>query len=354
MRCGRSVADPPDDPVVVEAAGEVAEHLVELLDGAESVQPEQLLLQGPDESLDAAIAFGLPQEGRARLDAEGLELVVEGVRDELASMVVAEPRALRDLVLVPPLREVSRLAQALAGLEPRAASRGAHPEALDRALVDDHEDRGVSLAGEAASRVDGPHLVGRLGRDRAVVGAWPAHAGRTVAGEDAVLAHDPEDPAHRGADTVPDSGHRAGYDGVKRRKGSKVHISVDTLGHLLALHVTPADKQDRTQVRRTAKAVQRATGRNVELAYVDQGYSGEQAEDDDADHGIMLHVVKLPQAKRGFVLLPRRWVVGRSFAWMTRFRRPAKDYERLLKTLAELHLVEFACLMLARHLAVSA
>jgi transposase len=65
---------------------------------------------------------------------------------------------------------------------------------------------------------------------------------------------------------TPESGHRAGYDGAKRRKGSKIHIAVDTLGHLLALHVTPADKQERTQVRRTAKAVQRATGKNVELA----------------------------------------------------------------------------------------
>jgi len=154
--------------------------------------------------------------------------------------------------------------------------------------------------------------------------------------------------------STPEGGHRAGYDGAKRRKGSKVHIAVDTLGHLLALHVTPADKQDRTQVRRTAKAVQRATGRNVELAYVDQGYTGEQAEDDADDHGIMLHVVKLPQAKRGFVLLPRRWVVERSFAWMTRFRRLVKDYERLPKTLAGLQLVELACLMLVRHFAVSA
>jgi len=154
--------------------------------------------------------------------------------------------------------------------------------------------------------------------------------------------------------STPESGHRAGYDGAKRRKGSTVHIAVDTLGHLLALHMTPADKQDRTQVRRTAKAVQRATGRNVERAYVDQGCTGEQAEDDADDHGIMLHVVKLPQAKRGFVLLRRRWVVERSFAWMTRFRRLAKDYERLPKTLAGLHLVVFACLMLARHFAVSA
>lgn len=59
-----------------------------------------------------------------------------------------------------------------------------------------------------------------------------------------------------------------------------------------------------------------------------------------------LAVVKLPQAKRGFVLLPRRWVVERSFAWVARFRRLARDYERLPATVAGLHLVAFACLML--------
>ena len=154
--------------------------------------------------------------------------------------------------------------------------------------------------------------------------------------------------------STPESGHRGAYDGAKRKKGSKVHIAVDTLGHLLALHVTPADKQDRSQVRRTAKAVQKATGRNVALAYVDQGYTGEQAQDDAEDHGIMLHVVKLSEAKRGFVLLPRRWVVERSFAWMTRFRRLAKDFERLPKTVAGLHFAVFACIMLARCFAMSA
>ena len=66
--------------------------------------------------------------------------------------------------------------------------------------------------------------------------------------------------------STPESGHRGAYDGAKRKKGSKVHIADDTLGHLLALRVTPADKQDRSQVRRTAKAVQKATGRNVALA----------------------------------------------------------------------------------------
>lgn len=146
--------------------------------------------------------------------------------------------------------------------------------------------------------------------------------------------------------STPESGHRAGYDGAKRKKGSKVHLAVDTLGNLLALHVTPADKQDRTQVKKTAKAIQKATRRTVTLAYVDQGYTGEQAEDDAYGQGIDLHVVKLPEAKRGFVLLPRRWVVERSFAWATRFRRLAKDYERLPQTVAGLHYLVFACLML--------
>jgi transposase len=146
--------------------------------------------------------------------------------------------------------------------------------------------------------------------------------------------------------STPESGARAGYDGYKRKKGSKVHIAVDTLGHLLALHVTPANEQDRAQVETLAAAVQEATGESVELAYVDQGYTGEDASDAAAGHGIELEVVKLPEAKRGFVLLPRRWVVERSFGWAARFRRLARDYERLTETLAGLHYVAFSFLML--------
>jgi transposase len=146
----------------------------------------------------------------------------------------------------------------------------------------------------------------------------------------------------------PESGHRAGYDGAKRRKGSKVHLAVDTLGHLLALHVTPANEQDRTQVGKLAQAVQDVTGRTVQLAFVDQGYTGEAAAQAAQEQGMQLEVIKLPHAKRGFVLLPRRWVVERSFAWMTRFRRLSRDYERLPETLAGLHLLPFAVLMLHR------
>lgn len=144
----------------------------------------------------------------------------------------------------------------------------------------------------------------------------------------------------------PESGTRAGYDGAKRKKGSKLHLAVDTLGHLLALHVTPANAEDRGEVECLAKAVQASTGQSVDLAYVDQGYSGERAASAAKAQGIELEVVKLPEAKRGFVLLPRRWVVERSFAWATRFRRLAKDYERYASTLADLHVVAFACIML--------
>jgi transposase len=146
----------------------------------------------------------------------------------------------------------------------------------------------------------------------------------------------------------PESGARAGYDGAKRKKGSKVHVAVDTLGHLLAVRVTPANEGDRAQVEQLAQAVQEATGHNVQVAYVDAGYTGEHAAEAAEEQGIRLEVVKLPDAKRGFVLLPRRWVVERSFAWAARFRRLARDYERLPETLAGLHLIVFAIVFAAR------
>ena len=125
-------------------------------------------------------------------------------------------------------------------------------------------------------------------------------------------------------------------------------MAVDTLGHLLALLVTPANEQDREQVAELAAQVQAITGQSVEVAFVDQGYTGDQPLEAAAKQGIRLEVIKLPQAKMGFVLLPRRWVVERDFAWMARFRRLARDYERLPQTLAGLHFLAFAILMLHR------
>jgi transposase len=152
----------------------------------------------------------------------------------------------------------------------------------------------------------------------------------------------------------PESGARAGDDGYKRRKGSKVHAAVDTLGHLLALHVTPANEQDRAQVAELAKQVQAVTDHQIELAFVDQGYTGDQPAAAAQDNGIRLEVVKLPEARKGFILRPRRWVIERFFAWTARFRRLARDYERLPETLAGLHFVAFACLMLTRIIEVVA
>ncbi len=138
---------------------------------------------------------------------------------------------------------------------------------------------------------------------------------------------DPEPTAaildSRTLQSTPESGGRAGYDGAKRRKGSKVHLAVDTLGQFLALHVTPANEQDRAQVTALAVAVQEATGTHVELAYVDQGYTGDHPSTAAADQGIALEVVTLDAVKRGFVLLPRRWVVEIVFPQMTKTDRLA-------------------------------
>ena len=148
--------------------------------------------------------------------------------------------------------------------------------------------------------------------------------------------------------STPTSGADAGFDGAKKRKGRKVHVAVDTLGHLLALHVTPANASDRAQVEELTKQVQNLTNGHVEIAFAEDGYSGQPARDAAATQGVQLQVVKLPYAKRGFVLLPKRWVVERSFGWVARFRRLARDDERLPETLAGLHFLAFAILFLHR------
>ena len=84
----------------------------------------------------------------------------------------------------------------------------------------------------------------------------------------------------------------------------------------------------------------------MQLAWADQGYTGETASKAAQSNGIDLQIVKLPEAKKGFVLLPRRWVVERSFGWLARFRRLSRDYERLPEVLGGLHFLMFAVLML--------
>jgi transposase len=148
--------------------------------------------------------------------------------------------------------------------------------------------------------------------------------------------------------STPESGGRAGFDGHKKKNGSKVHIAVDTMGNLLALRVTAANEQERAQVADLAARVQAVTGRTVEVAFVDQGYTGEDAANQASDQGIRLEVVEHTEAKKGFVLLPRRWVVERTFGWLGRFRRLTRDYERLADTLAGWHWLAALTLLLAK------
>jgi len=152
--------------------------------------------------------------------------------------------------------------------------------------------------------------------------------------------------------STPERGHRAGDDGHKRTKGSKLHAAVDPRGHRLVARSTPADAQERAQGEALAAEAQAVTGNTVERAWVDQGDTGDDPAEAAEAHGIELRVVSRPEAKKGFVLLPRRWVVERSCAGATRFRRLAKDYERLPATVVGLPFVAFACLMLHRATAV--
>jgi transposase len=145
-----------------------------------------------------------------------------------------------------------------------------------------------------------------------------------------------------------ESGQRAGVDGHKRVRGSKVHAVVETLGTLLALAVTPANEAERQQLTTLAQQVQEVTGETVQVIYADAAYTGEETAAAAQEHGIRLVVVKRPEGSQGFVLLPKRWVVERSFAWVSRFRRLARDYERLPATLARLHFAAFICLLLPK------
>jgi len=140
----------------------------------------------------------------------------------------------------------------------------------------------------------------------------------------------------------PESGQRAGCDGAKRKKVSDTHTTVDTLGYLLALSVTAANERDRAQVAELTRHVQERTEQSAEVAFVHQGYAGDEPAEPAQGAGSRrlhtggLQLVKLPQAKKGFMLLPRRLDVERSLARAARFRCPARDHEGPTETLAGL------------------
>lgn len=146
--------------------------------------------------------------------------------------------------------------------------------------------------------------------------------------------------------STPESGGRAGFDAAKRRKGTKVHLAVDTLGYPLAVQASAGNEQDRDHLAPLVAQVQDETGGTVQVAFADQGYTGEKATNAAAAEGIKLVVVKKAQGQQGFIVVPKRWVVERSFGWMSRCRRLLRDFERLSEVLVGMHMVAFACVML--------
>jgi transposase len=158
----------------------------------------------------------------------------------------------------------------------------------------------------------------------------------------------------RPVQSTPESGGRAGCDGHKERRGSKAHAAVDPPGHRLALRGTPANAPERDPVATLAARAPAVTGAAVEVASVAQGATGPHPAAAAAAHGLRLEAVKRPETKQGVVLLPRRWVGERTCAWAARFRRLARDDERLPAAVAALHCAALTCLMLHRLVTVAA
>lgn len=133
----------------------------------------------------------------------------------------------------------------------------------------------------------------------------------------------------KGADTVPAA--TRGYDAGKKINGRKRHIVTDTVGLLLVVMVSAACIQDRDGGRGILRLLHGGLA-SVSLVYADGGYQGRLVAIAKSAWGIVLEIVRKPADQRGFAVLPRRWVVERTFSWLLRWRRLVRDYERLPET----------------------
>jgi transposase len=138
-----------------------------------------------------------------------------------------------------------------------------------------------------------------------------------------------------------------GYDAGKKIKGRKRHIIVDTLGLLLAIAVHPANIQDRDGAKLVlAKLVGQFS--RLKLIWADGGYAGKLIEwTQEVGHWI-LEIVKRSDDVTGFQILPKRWIVERTFAWFGRYRRLSKDYETLTESSEAIIYLAMIHLMLRR------
>jgi transposase len=133
----------------------------------------------------------------------------------------------------------------------------------------------------------------------------------------------------KGADTVPAASR--GFDAGKKINGRKRHIVVDTIGLMLVVMVTAASIQDRDGGQSILERLHGAL-RSVRHIFADAGYQGALLDLAKRSWGVVVEVVKKPAEQIGFAVLPRRWVVERTFSWLLRWRRLVRDYERLPET----------------------
>jgi transposase len=119
-----------------------------------------------------------------------------------------------------------------------------------------------------------------------------------------------------------------GYDAGKRANGRKRHVVTDTCGWLLAVLVTGAHVQDR-DAGRLLLCILHAVFPTIRLVWADGGYAGKLVDYATAMLGITVQIVSKLAGQVGFVVLPRRWCVERTFSWINRCRRAVRDYERL-------------------------
>lgn len=127
---------------------------------------------------------------------------------------------------------------------------------------------------------------------------------------------------------VGDQGGDSGYDGNKKIKGRKRHILVDTLGNLLDVMVSAANLNDRNGAKALLHKVERTIALRLLKIWVDRGYQGDLATWFHEQWQIVLEIVAPDKDQKGFAVQPRRWVVERTFAWLGKYRRLSKDYER--------------------------
>ena len=133
----------------------------------------------------------------------------------------------------------------------------------------------------------------------------------------------------KGADTV--GRESRGYDAGKKINGRKRHIGVDTIGLLIVVMVTAASMQDRDGGRHLVTRMALTTP-TLRLVWADGGYAGKLIDFAHTFWRVTIQIVNKLAGQTGFHVLPRRWVVERTFSWMMRQRRLCRDYERLPQT----------------------